>query len=111
MATTLDEVLGEVRVASRKLDTLIEQMGIVMSLQDDIAGATAALRDETATLADSNAKLTQVLTDLRTAVAANQPVDPQVVADFEAALAQHKTSVDALAALAAPPAPDQPPAG
>jgi hypothetical protein len=100
----LDTLAGLVATANSKLDTLLPEMRLVMSLQDDLAQATATLQDETATLLDSNAKLTQVLADLRAAAEANQPVDPVIVANFEAALGQHKTSVDKIAALASPPA-------
>ena len=106
MAATLDQVLAAVNTANRKLDTLISEMGIVMSLQDDLAAATAILQDETGVLLDSNDKLAAVLAQLQAAVAADKPVDQAVVDNFEAALAQHRSSVDKIAALASPePAP------
>lgn len=131
MAATLDQVLasldgvhakldtlaGAVATGNSKLDTLLPEMRLVMALQDDLAAATKLLQDESATLLASNDKLSQVLSDLREAVRQNQPVDPSVVAAFEDALGQHKTSVDKIATLAADqdPHPDTepvtPPAG
>ena len=105
----LDTLAGSVATANSKLDTLLPEMRLVMSIQDDIAAATALLQAETVTLLDSNDKLAAVLQQLRDAAAANAPVDPQVVADFEAALDLHKTSVDKIATLAN--SPDTPPAG
>jgi hypothetical protein len=104
----LDTLAGQVATANSKLDTLLPEMRLVMSLQDDLAAATATLQDETATLIDSNRKLGVVLASLKAAVAANQPVDPAVVAQFEAALGQHQGAVDNIAALANPA---EPPAG
>lgn len=101
----LDRLAGAVATATSQLDTLLPEMRLVMSLADDIAAATATLQDETASLLDSNAKLAEVLNQLR---AAN--VDPAIVADFEAALGQHKTAVDNIAALAATPDQPAPPA-
>ena len=116
MAATLDQVLaalagvhakldtlaGQVATANSKLDTLLPEMRLVMSLQDDIAAATATLQAETVTLLDSNVKLTAVLESMKTA-----NVDPAIVEAFDAALGQHKTAVDNIAALASPP--EQPP--
>jgi capsule polysaccharide export protein KpsE/RkpR len=103
MAATLDQVLAAVNTASRKIDTLISEMGIVMSLQDDLAAATATLQTETASLIDSNTKLEAILQQLKQA-----NVDPAIVSAFDAALNQHKASVDSISALANPPTPPAP---
>jgi hypothetical protein len=117
MAVTLDQVLaaldgvhskldllaGAVATGNSKLDTLLPEMRLIMSLQDDLAAATATLQEETASLLDSQAKLAAVLDQMK---AAN--VDPAIVAAFDDALGQHKSAVDNISLLANP-AP--PPAG
>ena len=94
----LDTLAGQVASANSKLDTLLPEMRLVMSLQDDLAQATATLQEETASLLDSQAKLAAVLDTMK---ASN--VDPAIVAAFDDALNQHKASVDKISTLAHPP--------
>lgn len=99
MAATLDQVLAAVQLASRKIDTLISEMGIVMSLQDDLTAATATLTAEVAVLNTSYDQLSAILEQLR-----QSNVSADVVAAFDSALSGLKPSVDKIAALTQPPA-------
>jgi outer membrane murein-binding lipoprotein Lpp len=107
VAATLEQVLAAVQAASTKadranakLDALLTEMGIVMSLQDDLAAATQTLTDEVTQLNSSYDQLAALVDQLRAA-----EVDPEVVAGFDAALAGLKPSVDKIAALTTPPPP------
>lgn len=99
MAATLDQVLAAVTMLTRKVDTLISEMGIIMSLQDDLAAATATLTAEVAQLNTSFDELTALVAQLR-----QSNVDPAVIAGFDDALARLKPSVDKIASIAVPPA-------
>jgi hypothetical protein len=110
VAATNDQILAAVTLLTRKIDTVITEMGILMSQADDISAATAELNTEVANLTSAHDELAALVQALRDQVAAD--AIPQSIMDgFDSALAKLKPAVDSVAAIAAPPPPPEPPAG
>lgn len=104
MAATLDQVLAAVNLLTRKVDTVITEMGILMSQADDITAATTALNDAVTTLTQAHADLEALVQALRDQVAAGTIPDA-IMTGFDQALARLKPAVDNVAEIAAPAPP------
>lgn len=103
MAATLDQVLAAVTLLGRKTDTLIMQMGILMTQADDIRAATDTLNAEVGALTEAHDQLAALVQQLRDQVAAGT-IPESIMTGFDQALAKLKPAVDSVAAIAAPPA-------
>lgn len=105
MTATLDQVLAAVTLLGRKTDTLIMQMGILMTQADDIKAATDTLNAEVLpALSQAHDDLAALIQKLRDEVAAGT-IPESIMTGFDEALAKLKPAVDSVAAIAAPPAP------
>lgn len=106
---TLDQVLAVVNTVSAKLSTVIQELGVLMTQQDDtnaaLAGYTATLNAVADELNATHAELVDLLAQLRAQVAAGQ-VTPATMAALDAAVARVKPAADQMEAALAP---DQPP--
>ena len=116
-AATTDQVLAAVTLLGRKIDTLISEMGIVMTTQDDINAMVAALTDTVSTLTTETGVLTDAVPRIEAAIAALQDANPAL--DLTAltdemklvspAVARLTPAVSAVAAIAPTPTPAPPP--
>lgn len=105
MTATLDQVLAAVTLLGRKTDTLIMQMGILITQADDIKAATDTLNAEVLpALSQAHDDLAALIQKLRDEVAAGT-IPESIMTGFDEALAKLKPAVDSVAAIAAPPAP------
>ena len=98
MTATLDQVLAAVQLATRKIDTLLSEAGIIMSQQDDLNADVQAIGQAVTDLGTAAAAIEAEIAALKNA---NPALD---LSGLDSAVGSLKDAVSAVGAIAPPAA-------